>query len=150
MPVSSVPSAAGIVAIGELTVTVRVVGSVPVFVSVSTVTATLSCVMNLRWATRRPVAVWTLDQWLGYWRRSAVVSASVAPETATVYRLWLSPVGPLAVGVAAGEAERAGLVRVHVERAPARVEVACPGCCRNGRSSTRSNQYEPPASVSAS
>ena len=93
VPVSSEPSAAGIVAIGELTMSVLVVGSVPVFVSVSTVTATFSWVMNLRWAIRSPVAACTLDQWLGYWRRSAVTSSRVAPSTATVKRFWLFVVG---------------------------------------------------------
>ena len=63
---------------------VQLAGALPVFVSVSTVTATLSCVMNLRWPTCSPSAVWTLDQWLGYCLRCAVSSASVTPVTATV------------------------------------------------------------------
>ena len=41
VPVSSVPTPPRVVAIGEPTVSVRVVGSVPVLVSVSSVTATL-------------------------------------------------------------------------------------------------------------
>ena len=48
VPVSSEPGAAGSVAIGDAAVSVLVVGSAPVFVSVSTVTATFSWVMNLQ------------------------------------------------------------------------------------------------------
>ena len=48
VPVSSAPSADGVVATGELTVSVRVVGSAPVLVIVRMVIATFSWVMNLR------------------------------------------------------------------------------------------------------
>jgi hypothetical protein len=85
-PVRSEPSAdvACVTAAGVAAVSVQVAGAPPVLVSVSTVTATLSCVMNLRWRTCSPSAVWTLDQWLGYCFRCAVSSSSVTPPTATV------------------------------------------------------------------
>src|SRR6476620_9254149 len=57
-PVSSVPSWAGMVAIGELAVIVRVVGSAPVFVIEITLTAVLLYVMNFLCETLRPVAAW--------------------------------------------------------------------------------------------
>ena len=49
--------------------------------------------MNLRCATLSPVAVWVLRQWLGYWRRSAVVSVNVTPGIVTENSVWLAPVG---------------------------------------------------------
>ena len=59
VPVSSVPSADGVVAIGELAVTVVDTASVPVLVSVSSVTATLLSVMNFRSRTESPVRLKT-------------------------------------------------------------------------------------------
>jgi hypothetical protein len=55
VPVSSVPSADAVVAIGELAVRVVDTASVPVLVSVSSVTATLLSVMNFRSRTVSPV-----------------------------------------------------------------------------------------------
>ena len=55
MPVSSAPSA--VVAIGDWTVSVLVTASVPVLVSVSSVTAVLLSVMNFFSATLRPSPV---------------------------------------------------------------------------------------------
>ena len=54
VPVSSVPSADGVVAIGEVALTVVVSAALPVFVSVRSVTATLLSVMNFFSATDRP------------------------------------------------------------------------------------------------
>ncbi len=52
-PASSVPSADGVVAIGEVAVTVVVAGELPVLVSVRSVIATLLSVMNFFSATLR-------------------------------------------------------------------------------------------------
>ena len=61
MLVSPEPRPAGIVAIGDAAVSVLVVGSVPVFVSVSTVTATISWVMDSSgipgWSSARAASV---------------------------------------------------------------------------------------------
>ena len=91
LPVSSLPDA--VVAIGDWTETVRVIGSVPELVSLSSVTAVLFWVMNLVSATLRLALVNAPVKWLGHWSREAVVSVIVWPGIVTVYRLWLAPVG---------------------------------------------------------
>src|SRR3954467_3076570 len=90
-PVSSLPLA--VVAIGDWTETVRVIGSVPVLVSLSSVTAVLFWVMNFVSAMLRLALVNAPVKYLGRWSRDAVVSVTVWPGIVTVYRLWLAPVG---------------------------------------------------------
>ena len=128
-----------------------VAGPVPVLVSASTVTATFSWVMNLRWATRRPPRGVDAGPVARVLARAAVSSVRVAPGTATVKRFCVGPSVPGARGRRIRPRSPAGrAVRVHVERAPPRVEVAVL-VARNGRSSTRSNQNElPPTARSAS
>jgi hypothetical protein len=57
VPVSSVPSADGVVAIGDVAVRVVVTGASPVFVKVRSVTATSLSVMNFFSPTDRPARV---------------------------------------------------------------------------------------------
>ena len=129
--------------------TVRVVGSVPVFVTLSSVTATLLCGDELALGdpqARSPCG--RCDQWLGYCRRSAVTSDErrVGDRDRVHGSGWRR-------SAARGRPSRCAnpsvfaLVRVHVQRAPARVEVASrcwTGTAARARGRTSRTSRPPP------